>query len=45
VFIGYLRVGVELLRGFTDPDPVDVEVIPGPEKSREPGINGAVAES
>jgi hypothetical protein len=43
-FIGYLRVRVDRF-GYTGPDPMNDEVIPGPERSRVSGIIGAVGES
>jgi hypothetical protein len=43
VFMGYLRVKV-VFRS-TDPDLGEDEVIPGLERSREPGINRALSES
>ena len=43
-FMGYLRVGDEMLRSI-GPDLTGYVVIPGAEKSGEPGINRAAVES
>jgi hypothetical protein len=45
VFMDYLQVWVRGVMRSIDPDPVDVEVIPGAERPGMPGINRVLHES